>query len=108
VSRFLNSKVALDAHTDQAFAAVSDSAMLSDPMVRATLPVAADLAGLLAAQFPGQEETAARVAMAAASALTTLLQEFRDRGVSEGTIAALLVNTLGFAAVDLHGKAGRE
>jgi hypothetical protein len=95
-------KPSLDASTDQALAHLAAIRRKSpDPQIRATLPVADDLAALLAEQFPGDEEKTGRILMTAASALTALLQEFRTRPIPERSITAALLNTLGFAAETL-------
>lgn len=99
----MNRKPALDASTDQALAHLAAVRQTTaDPQIEATLPVADDLAALLAEQFPGDEEKAGRILMTAASALTALLEEFRTRPyLPERSITAALLNTLGFAAETL-------
>ena len=89
-------KTALDAHTDQALAAVRDARREGlDP---AAAELGDELAGMLREQFPGQHELAGRVLMAATTAVTSYGKEIEARGDSLRTHPWALINLLGFTA----------
>lgn len=96
-------KPALDAQTDQALAEAEETLARPNEMTTAMLPVARNLAAAIRVQFPGQDETTARVLMAAASMLAGL-EDNLMKGRPEA-IGLILVDVLGFAAVDLHRSA---
>lgn len=92
-------KPALDAMTDQAFAATAKHRPVHDPL---TLERASRAATLLAEQFSGHEAVAGRAVMCAAQMLTELVPDY------EGTPGGDMVPTLilALAAEQLVREAG--
>jgi hypothetical protein len=98
-------KVQLDALLDQAMAHLAGQRCSRDPLIRAQLRPAQDLAGMLATQFPGELETAGRVAVVIAQAQTQLIREMRGR-VKDRDIAPVIANLVAFAGEQLAREAG--
>ena len=81
------SKPALEALTDQAFAATAEGRKDQD---RATAADAGDLAALLAEQFRGDETTAGRAVMTVAMQLGPLLAEYEQFPGGIGLVPVVL------------------
>jgi hypothetical protein len=95
-------KVALDAMTDQSFAFARDHRSCAEPQ---TVRLGAGFAAIVAAQFPGQEETAGRVVMCTAQMLGGLQDQLGETGC---TLAGELADLLALAAEQVVREAAER
>lgn len=95
-------KAALDAHTDQLLAKARDLRAAPPPEVARVLPVAAKLAARMREQFPGQEETVARVMVTATGYLAQIGIWMGEKDVPVEVALPMLANIFGLTAGDLN------
>ena len=100
----MKNKAALDAITGHALAAFRDGNATPPELAGAVLPLAAKIAESIRAQFPGQQETAARMLAAAAVQLGAAAAVMEERGVPGSLLAAAVINILGVAAAEVDDR----
>jgi hypothetical protein len=101
----VKTKAELDKLTDDVFVHLGRQRREGDPVVRAQLQVARDLADMLRTQFPDDAALAGRVAVVISQAQSQLIRAMRQDGIDERSVGSAAANVLAFAGEHLVREA---
>ena len=99
-------RVTLDAMTDQALAHVRARRGDTASAPPALLAVAAEVAAVVAEQFPDDPERAGRVVMCVSQMLAGIVVRLQDAQTADGRLGPLVANIFAYAAEQVVREAG--
>jgi hypothetical protein len=100
-------KADLDAMTDASLAAAAEQRKVAEPLTRAVLPVAANVAAVIAEQFGDHPLVAGRAAMACSQMLGSIIADFEDE-LTRDEIAVIVPRIFALAAEQVVWEAGAQ